>query len=118
MVGMLARMYIISLLIGVLIFLHAISRPVALELMRKKPPKVLAKDGFIDDADPDDSSCELDSEEETLVFAMDTTSMSISSPRLKSRKKVDSSIPGTCKRRRSNLIIPMAKEGGGEEHRD
>jgi len=114
MVGMLTRMYSISLLIGVLIFLHAMSRPVALELMRKKPPKVLAKDGFIDDAESD---CELDSEEETLVFAMDT-SMSVSSPGLKSRKKVDS-IPGTCKRRRSNLIIPMAKEGGaGEEHMD
>jgi hypothetical protein len=115
MAGMLSRMYSISLVVGVLIFLHAMSRPVALELMRKKPPKVLAKDGFIDDADQDD--CELDSEEETLVFAMDT-SMSVSSPGLKSRKKVDS-IPGTCKRRRSNLIIPMAKEGGaGEEHMD
>lgn len=112
MVGMLTKMYSISLIIGALIFLHAMSRPVALELMRKKPPKVFAKDGFIDDADPDD--CELDSEEETLVFAIDTSS----SPGLKSTKKADS-IPGACKRRRSNLIIPMAKEGeAGEEHMD
>ena len=96
MVGMLSRMYSISLVVGVLIFLHAMSRPVALELMRKKPPKVLAKDGFIDDADQDD--CELNSEEETLVFAMDTICLLVAL--------------GSRVGRRSTVFLVPVSEGG------
>ena len=110
-------MYMLSLLVGLIISAHAISRPVALEIMRKKLPKVLAKDGFIDDADPDYNDEE--GEEETLVFSMDTHHILVSSPGSKSK---GSSIlgskgrnNGTCKRRKSNLIVPMAKEEVGDK---
>eukprot|EP00979_Chaetoceros_neogracilis_P002074 scaffold371_cov268-Chaetoceros_neogracile.AAC.21 len=115
-IGMLIRIYMISLLVGFIIFAHAISRPVALELMRKKVPKVLAKDGFLDEADPDCN--DEDGEEETLVFSVDTH-MPVSSHRPKKSTDISNTERNhrSCKRRKSNLIVPMAKEEVGKEIR-
>jgi len=82
--------YTVSLFVAVLVFLHAISRPVAIELSRRKAQKIVASDGFIDDAEG----------EETMVFSKDT-SMPVSSP---------PPVPGCVRRKKSNLLVPMAKE--------
>ena len=110
----LLRTYMVTLVVMIIISLHAMSRPVAAELMRNRINKVMASDGFMDDA-----------EEETLIFSNVTSSSSSSSSSSKNKKKPlsrsdsdkkdqcsrKSALPGNCKKRKqSSLLVPMAEE--------
>mmetsp|Transcript_3402 Transcript_3402/g.2026 ORF Transcript_3402/g.2026 Transcript_3402/m.2026 type:complete len:132 (+) Transcript_3402:57-452(+) len=57
----LQQTYAITLVVGILVFLHSVSRPLTVELGRKNTPKVVASHGFLD-TDSDEG-------EETLVFS-------------------------------------------------
>jgi hypothetical protein len=68
--GILGRIYLITSILATIVFSHAILRPVAMELMRKKPIRIIASDGFLDDQEEDQNDGKHDGgQEEILLFS-------------------------------------------------
>ncbi len=90
--GTLQQTYAITLLVGILVFLHSVSRPLTVELGSKRnTPKVVASDGFLDTDDSDEG-------EETLVFTSSSSPICSSSKDITEVKEMPKASPGIIRR--------------------
>jgi hypothetical protein len=60
--------------VGAIVILHAISRPVIVERIRKQPPKVMATDGFLDEKEQSDDDDDDDGVEEVHFYSQEQDS--------------------------------------------
>ena len=110
--GVIKQAYVITIIIGILVMLHSTVRPVAIELSRKKTPKVVAPDGFIDDADAADANLNEGSNEETVLFSQSSNlpGLVTSSRSIGSDGGRNSGVSTCSKRPNARLSVSMINE--------
>lgn len=101
LLGLLKVTYLVSICVGVVVIMHALARPTAIESLRHRPQKVVASDGFVDDEDKDNED-----EVEVLLFSKDTKKNGTNDESILTSPYIN---PSTIKkRRRTHLDIPIA----------